>query len=254
MRNILAILSVLLFASNARAEKISPWALDTTVTEGTGLESPTSAYNLRQKYSELDFSLVRQVASFVEARRIFDLLRDHRGIFDPSRESFMRRTTWLWANDGCFVRSAYMTRLMGEREALPLTQFFVFGGDILAKPEWREGWEYGLPWTYHVAPVLRVGSAVYVLDPAVDQNAPLEISDWLSRFVQAPADMEVTVCGPHAFGPNEECWGTHPLDHPEGMAIERWNTYFFDSEWRNVTNRGFDPFRLLGDFPPWRAP
>jgi hypothetical protein len=252
MIKILALLGCLsLAAPFASAESISPWALQHGAAKTVGLESGASAYNLRQKYADVNLWQATEVASFADVQRIFETVRDERNILDPSHQDFMRRTTWLWANDGCFIRSFHMASVIHAREALRLTQIFLFGGRMLAKPEWREGWEGGLPWNYHVTPVVRVGATVYVLDPAVDQKKPLEISEWIASFVQDVPALEGAICGPFTFGPNEECWATQPSTNPEGMPVGQWNTYFFNNEWQNVERRGFDPLQLLGDRPPW---
>ncbi|WP_437275210.1 protein-glutamine glutaminase family protein [Sorangium sp. So ce375] len=47
-------------------------------------------------------------------------------------------------------------------------------------------------WSHHVAPVVRVGGQLMILDVAIDPSRPLPIAEWPSRFSVAD-DIDVAI-------------------------------------------------------------
>ncbi len=250
---ILISFALCLAVPSAFADWISPLSLENEPLHGAAPDSENSPWNIKSAFDAIDFSKATEVEDLETVEALFEDVRDTRSIVDPAHADFIRRTTWLWPNDGCFVRSVHMTKTILEHDGWPVTQLFVFGGSMLAMPEWRDGYEGGLPWNYHVAPVVRVGSTVYVIDPAMDLLQPLELSVWVSRFVRNRASLTGAICSSYTFGPNADCDASQFPSEGEGMTLEQWNTYFMPAEWNNIERRSLNPTDLLGSLPPWAS-
>ncbi|XXX80667.1 protein-glutamine glutaminase family protein [Sorangium sp. So ce134] len=181
----------------------------------------------------------------------FARIRDERLLELPGQPDFPRRLPWLAADAGCEERAEaanyyfnrwnyptpYFARVLPKKD-----KRLVFKTDKL--PEGR------VNWSSHVAPVVRVHGELMVLDAAVEPERPLPIAEWLPRFSVA-GEFDVALCRDRARLTG--CFDAVPVapsppelnDPHAGIAMR------LATEWGLQEILGRDPYRLLGDCPPW---
>ena len=245
----LALVQMSNFASPQNAEKHRPQFEKSAETEKADARS---ARNVAVPLESLSFDSVPE-APLAEIRRVFARVRDTQMIRDPGHPGLLRRATWLYSNDGCFVRATLGAELF-EREPdvfRKLKKVYVFGGRLRAAGVWvsRDWSQNTLSWIYHVALVMKASEdgMTRVLDPALDPTGPLTFDNWRARFVTSPSDAIWSVCSPYTFGPNEDCAADAWPKRSGGVSLKDWKTYFLDDEWNNLESRGLDAGKLLAE-------
>lgn len=205
-----------------------------------GLSQRSSAYMVRRPFAQASWKHVPQVSE-QDLQNFFEDVRDHKPLTDRQKRS--RRLTWLYPDDGCYARAEMMVAEASRRGNELPAKIFAFG-DLWVKTDYAVGGQ--VSWWYHVAPILRVGTQVYVLDPAMDSHAPLKVEDWLGRM---NAQVEVSVCAPHTYDPDSACQGRVA---DQFVRAQTDASYFLDAEWRRLLDLNRTPEDDLGDLPPWR--
>lgn len=175
----------------------------------------------------------------------FRKLRDIRFLVDSSKPDFLRRSTWLYPDDGCFARAALAVRNLFKWTNPAPSKVFVFGNLNVQTSNSPYG---SVTWWYHVAPLVQVDGEKYVLDPAIEPRQPLKLNDWLARMSQSPGQLEVAVCGSGSYTPYDPC--ARDTDGKEEMA-ETDQQYFLGAEWERLESLNRKPEEELGDNPPW---
>lgn len=175
----------------------------------------------------------------------FSRLRDHRFMSTVNKPGFLRRSSWLYPDDGCFARAALAVRNLVQWNFTAPNKVFAFG-NLRVKTANAPGGE--VTWWYHVAPLVEVNGEKYVLDPAIEPGGPLKLGEWLARMSERPEDIEVSVCGSGAYTPNDSCAKT--TDGVESYA-ETDQVWFLEQEWQRLLDLQRDPEQELGDNPPW---
>lgn len=179
-----------------------------------------------------------------ELTAAFEHARDARLYRDRERD-LDRRATWLYPYDGCASRGAHVARTLESRGYRPPAKLYAFGNLRAKTPYQRGGTVF---WWYHTAPAYRVGADVWVFDPSLEGERPLEVREWLSRMSKAPENVRVAVCDANAFNAQSVCrGGGADQDRDYASNIRS----YLRLEWRNVETLGYDPSKLLGDEPPW---
>lgn len=177
--------------------------------------------------------------------RAFEKFRDYRFLERDSRPGFLRRSSWLYPDDGCFARAALAILNLGKWSYAVPKKVFVFG-DLLVNTKNAPGGS--VSWWYHVAPLVEVNGDKYVLDPAIEPKNPLRLEDWLARMSQKPEALEVAVCGSGTYTPYDAC--QQDSDGIEAAALGD-QGYFLDAEWSRLEELKRDPVKELGEQPPW---
>jgi hypothetical protein len=179
-----------------------------------------------------------------QAKELFIYMRDKRDLID--RANFKRRITWLYPDDGCYVRSAIMQSLIKEKTGESWSQIFVFGNLELQTKYSEVG---SVTWWYHVAPVVRTDKGIFVFDPSVNTKAPMALKDWLSK-VNADTDASIAICDANAYIPDSSCVQEETNHRDEALIEEK--EVFFANEWNRLINLGLQPEEILGEKPPWK--
>ncbi len=215
-----------------------------------------SVWPLRQSFDDIDWGQVEEwSASAHELQDAFEWLRDLRFLRDPEpgRDTEPRRISWLYPDDGCFARAAMMRRKFVEWESdnsLPRSRgpqkVFVFGS---LRVETNNSPSGMVRWWYHVAPIVRVGDEVLVVDPALSPAEPLTLTDWALRQSNSLGSLRFALCEPYAYDPGSSC--LDPGEDSESRADAHQQTYL-RREWSRQIRLGRDPERVLGEEPPWR--
>jgi hypothetical protein len=197
--------------------------------------------------SIVNFDWHQVIPSRISERKMLELftyIRDRREFVDQT--DFKRRITWLYPDDGCYVRSALMQALVAERTGETWNQIFLFG-NLEFKTEFSP--TGSVTWWYHVAPIVRTAKGIYVLDPAVDFGKPLLLKSWLS-FVNGNSNSMVAICNASAYSPDSYCT-EEPTSHGD-EALREEQDVFFDYEWNRLQSLGLKPEEFLGEQPPWQ--
>lgn len=203
---------------------------------------------VKGKFADADWKRVPTVTD-EDLQISFELARDATPFDDtnPLRTK-LRRATWLYPDDGCFVRAVVAADVIEQSLSVSSAKIFAFGNLDMKSPYSAGG---SVSWWYHVAAIAKVssktGDRFYVYDPAMQQKKPMEVRDWL-KAMNSP-DAEIAVCSGDAYDPDSDCASGEPK--PYARAKAEAPAYLF-SEWERLERLGHDPLRELGDFPPWR--
>ncbi len=178
----------------------------------------------------------------------FEVVREEKLFDDPqvSRKS-RRRATWLYPDDGCFVRAAVAADMIENLVGVTAAKIFAFG-NLNVKTDNSPSGE--VSWWYHVAAIAKVNESgvdtFYVYDPAMQTKKPMEVKAWL-KAMDSP-DAEIAICSGDAYDPDSDCASgqANPFNRAKSEA-----PMYLQAEWYRLDSLGRNPSRELGDFPPW---
>jgi hypothetical protein len=194
----------------------------------------------------------------------FEYARDPRFIVPKFYRGtpFPRRESWLYPDDGCWLRAELAAWRLGGAAFPRPGKIFAFGPLTVKTNNSPRG---EVSWWFHVAPIVRGpvphwlpmpdGSGplliepVFVLDPAIDPSGPLLVQDWLLRMVTSLDEVKVAICSPFTYGPSSSCWRPTPVNEQAVIADQEFP--FFGYEWLRQTLLHRDPRAVLGNDPPW---
>lgn len=177
----------------------------------------------------------------------FELAREERFFIDS--ESRPRRATWLYPDDGCFVRAVVAANMIEKSFGIKAAKIFAFD-NLTVKTENSPSGE--VSWWYHVAAITKVvdpttkKETFYVYDPAISPRAPMEVRQWL-QAMHAP-NAEIAVCAGETYDPQSDCTAGSTTALGRAKNEGQW---YLSSEWYRLEDLGRDPVRELGDNPPW---
>lgn len=212
-------------------------------TQKAQIKADKSAYGVAVKLSKIDLKKVDQVYSETELVESFKSIRDTRFLTPTTNSSFKRRSTWLYPYDGCWARAALMAINLEKLELKRPAKVFAFGNLRVKTANATTG---SVSWWYHVAPAVRVGEQVFILDPSIEPKNPLTFAEWTKRMNNS--GMRIAICHTKTYGPDSSCDKPNTLD--EDYAVYDQVTYL-QSEWDNLVRLNRNPKKELGDFPPW---
>jgi hypothetical protein len=196
--------------------------------------------NRRVPLAEVDLSRVPRWDAATLAKN-FLYVRDTRFLKQAERPGFMRRPSYLYPDDGCFVRAELMSYEAGA-SGRP-AKVYSFGALSLQTSNHPSG---QVSWWYHVAPLVLVDGRPVVLDPSIEPANPLSLREWLSR--QGDVDqIQVSVCSSYSYTPGDLCDQTAD-GHLHALVDQG---AYLSSEWARQQDLGRDPNQTLGDHPPW---
>ncbi len=218
---------------------------DIVASHGAALKSDTgtSAYDSAVRLADLDPSALPEWSADDLAAG-FTLVRDTR--FLDQGDGFVRRPSFLYPEDGCFARAEAMDFELERAGYARPGNVFSFGNLSVATRNTPWG---GVSWWYHVAPAVRVGDTVYVLDPSIEPRQPIALASWLARQQTNGEPVSVSACSPFAFQPSYACDQT-PFDE-SARSVVYTQSYYLGLEWNRQIELGRDPYEALGDRPPW---
>lgn len=211
---------------------------------GPLLQDAKSAVESAHAFSAGDLAAATTWESSAQMQERFEQVRDLRFLND-GQHSGLRRSTWLYPDDGCFARAGLMMRnLFASKVRLP-KKVFVFGDLTVNTPNAENG---SVSWWYHVAPIVEVSGEKYVLDPAIEPHHPLPLAQWLATMSTTPQNLEVAICDSGSYTPYDAC--AHESDGVEAEAMKD-QFYFLGEEWQRLLLLNRDPEKELGENPPW---
>lgn len=175
----------------------------------------------------------------------FTRFRDWRGLEMSERPGFLRRSTWLYPDDGCYARASLTVLHLLQWGFTAPSKIFVFGDLNVDTANSPSG---SVSWWYHVAPIVQVGSQKFVLDPALDPRQPTKLEDWLLKMHPNIYSIEVAICQSGTYTPDDSC--ERVSDGAEIQASYDQSS-FLQMEWYRLMDLKRDPVKELGDQPPW---
>ena len=181
----------------------------------------------------------------VALNRIFLDLRDKRFLQDPTHSDFSRRISWLYPDDGCFIRAELLSEKLQELGYGAPVKIFAFG-DLSVTTRYSPRGQVN--WWYHVAVGYRIDDVVFVLDPSVDWRGPMSLQDWLEKIHGNTESTKINICDAAAIGPRSKCHES--VVTPANEVAIRANKYL-DAEWMRIDELSLKPSDLLGEAPPW---
>lgn len=193
---------------------------------------------------------VAEIESLEKLQNIFETYRDLRYLPDPNENSFLRRLSWLYPDDGCFAR-AQLFGFLTEKDQLPqISKIFAFGDLMADTPNHPDGF---VSWWYHVAPMYKVADELYVLDPSVEPTKPLTRAEWGTAIGDVGENGNTTLqwslCHAHAYDPSSECFKSRITEEQkeDTSGIQQ----YLNAERKRVAELGMQAESVLGDAPPW---
>lgn len=205
----------------------------------------TSSFDKAVPLEELDQSTLPQWdAGHVEIA--FLRVRDHRFLYSMTDTQFLRRSSWLYPDDGCYARAALAKKNMQEWLFPPVKKLFAYGNLVVNTDNAPGG---SVTWWYHVVPVMAVGDQAFVVDPAIEPQRALTIQEWSERMGGDQASIKFAVCNGNSYTPMDSC--DEPSDTAEASAHEE-QVAFLGLEWDRLESLSRDPRSELGDNPPWK--
>jgi len=209
--------------------------------EGTQSEYPVS---VKVPLEKLDISEIPELDSMTDLEIKFNYSRDTRFIA-PTGSELPRRLTWLFPDDGCFARSEMAAREIIDTSFPAPKKFFAFGDLSVV----TENSPYGIVhWWYHVVPIYRIGKTPYILDPAINPERLMTLTEWNQAIGGEATLVEFSICSHETFGPFDDCYSPDRLTDEEAVEQQR---YYLGSEWNRLLELERIPERELGDYPPW---
>jgi len=176
----------------------------------------------------------------------FERIRNLRFIEDPDDATFIRRSSWLYPDDGCFARASLAIQNLGLA-TISVPKIYVFGALKVNTANHPRGY---VTWWYHVVPIVRLNGEPWILDPAVESQRPMKLTEWLQAVNVDGGNLQIAICQGDTLTPFDVCWSSTKQD---GTALDLQMDYL-RAERGRLNDLGRDVTRELGDFPPWLTP
>jgi hypothetical protein len=193
---------------------------------------------------DIDFSMVPALLTYQELEHMFHVIRDSRFLYVNETPDFSRRISWLYPDDGCFARAALSGVKLNDEALVRPIKIFAFGTLEVQTPYASSG---SVSWWYHVASVVSYMGAYYVLDPALNAQAPLLVEDWFN-LMSTNTNLKGVVCNAYAYDPFDDCFKATAKSEQHAQKDQ---LKYLVKEWHRMNYLGLDPVKLLGENPPW---
>lgn len=208
----------------------------------------SSARSEAVPFDEVDWNKVPAWTGTTDIPTTFNHVRDLRFLDDPDKDSFLRRISWLFPDDGCFARAGLVKEVIFNREATLASRIFIFGNLSVKTDNHPEG---SVSWWYHTAFVGRgENGEIFVFDPALQPSAPMLVKDWVLAQVPETSEATISLCHVDTYDPSSDC--NRPRSSKENAM---WDIpYYLSYERARQVQLGRDADEVLGENPPWRQP
>jgi len=212
----------------------------------TDKEYLKSALEVATKYDEKKLALRSGWAAGQNlAEEVFTQIRDKRFIQEESKKEFLRRSTWLYPDDGCFARADLAKKNIYEFTQEPVYKIFVFGDLNVETANSPEGF---VTWWFHVAPIIMIDDVAYVFDPAINPYSLTPAKKWLKKMSSNIEQLEIAICHANTYVPNSPC---ELAEDNSEFALEN-QKQFLAAEWERQIELGRNPDEVLGEKPIWK--
>lgn len=245
MKNLLAVLIIFTTSSILAQTNVTfPSAIREKNRDYRTYVKPSSNFTFNE--SELSMDDLIKVDRWDDLQEMFLAARDRRNLRWLQMPKFPRRTTFLYPQDGCFLRAALMNRSLKANSYQPLHKIYVFG-NLKANSIYDSDGE--IYWYFHVALAVNFQGEIYIVDPSLDHRGPISLAKWLSLMNVSKDTAEVRICDSNSYTPFDRCVGGHGFLEEKQSADHL--QYYLAEEWNNLDYLGFKPEYLLDNRPPW---
>jgi len=172
-------------------------------------------------------------------------VRDRKFLKSSYQPDLLRRSTWLYPDNGCFARAAMMINSLEKKDVKKPWKVFIFGDLKVETENSPKGY---VKWWYHVVPIVKVEGEAYVFDPAIDHYEALTLEDWAMRQTDDLDSVSFSICGPNSYTPSSRCMSFEELNMKDVLGDQE---EFLYPEWRRQLTLDLDPYEVLGENPPW---
>ncbi len=210
---------------------------------GYGYDTPE---RFKSSLAQLNIQEIPELSSAEEMKTQFEFVRDTKFIEDSSLE-FSRRLSWLFPDDGCYVRAELAAQSLVAQGFTAPKKIFVFGNLRASTKNSPQGF---VRWWYHVAVTYRLGNVAYVYDPAIQPLSAITLQQWHEAIGGKSTQLEYAVCATGTVDPDGSCKAPKK-DASRMMFAEQLN--FLGEEWDRLEDLRRDPRAELGDSPPWKV-
>lgn len=209
-----------------------------------------SVFDARVAVASANFSAIPSWSN-ARIREQFRRTRDTRFIYSDDDPSFIRRSSWMYPDNGCFARSELVVDHVADVGISKPYKLFSFATTQNLHVTTSNHPDGFVEWSWHVVPVVKSSNdgQIYVLDPAIEPSQPLPWQTWLLRQVPSLNLVQVTVADPNAYNPFSLVSGG-PNQRTQAESDLR--TQFLMYEWDRQEELGRNPNVVLGDNPPWK--
>jgi hypothetical protein len=195
--------------------------------EFKSLSNRTSPLKSAVLYDKFEAPKMRSWApAKLQAR--FEEIRDFRFFEDGDK---FRKVSWKYPDDGCYSRAS-IGNLYSFRALHPLPHKVFAFGSLRVKTNNSPRGVVG--WWYHVAPIIEVGTDKYVLDPSINYERPLLLSEWLDKMGKKEK-MKVAICDSGTYSPSDSC--SKKTDGLE-LRAQRAQQHYLDKEYERLKRLG----------------
>lgn len=208
--------------------------------------SAESAFRQKKSISMLSIQNVPELKDSSQLSFLFDFVRDTKFILRSPQTHFDRRLSWLFPDDGCYVRAEIAAYQLGLQGISPV-KIFAFGNLQVKTSNHPDG---VVRWWYHVVIGYRLNQQVYVIDPAIEPRGPLTLQDWNLLMDGAREKFEYSICSARTYEPDDLCDKPTVTDY---SSVYQSQIDFLGQEWDRLTELNRDPNDELQDSPPWRT-
>ncbi|MEK7358040.1 MAG: sigma 54-interacting transcriptional regulator [Bdellovibrionota bacterium] len=181
--------------------------------------------------------------SIAGIRDAFARARDER--FYEDSHGLLRRSSWMYPDDGCFVRASHVAKSLERAGLVRPGKVFAFGNLKMTTSFHPRGAVY---WWYHVAPAYRKGNLVIVLDPAAHHDRPLLLHEWVALISRKPETTKIALCDTNAYMAAQTCVGGSP-DQERGQQAQQ--RHYLSSEWSRLVRLRMAPLVTLQANTRW---
>lgn len=215
------------------------------VNESKSLSQDDSVTRAARPITQLNLAMIPKWNNQRNIVEFFNRVRDTRFLTASNAPSFLRRLTWLFPDDGCFVRAALMNQMLEQWKIERPAKIFAFGSLRVKTPNAPGG---AVGWWYHVVPAYQVNGQVVVFDPAIDPRRILTLQEWTLSMVPALDQVNLSACNTFAYGPASPCSkATRAEEQGATQEAQRYLSY----EWSRLLQLKRNPEEELGNNPPW---
>ncbi len=205
-------------------------------------KKPSTPDRIKKPMQKLDLKEIPDLGSLPDLENQFKYVRDTRFMED---EHFPRRLTWLYPDDGCYARAEMASQKIIAHNFTEPKKIFVFG-NLSAQTTNAPGGS--VQWWYHVAVIYRVGQVPYVVDPALNPQKPMTLTEWNKAVGGEQAKVQYSICSHDTFDPDADCYAPTPTSPAQAESEQKG---FLQDEWDRLIELGRNPEQELGDNPPW---
>lgn len=217
-----------------------------------------SPYALKQPIKQLNTRQVPSISSKQKLMSVFRAIRDQRFLQDPNHPGTERTISWHFIGDGCETRAALAEHIANQM-GITLAKLYVFGDLAVSSDIPLDGI---VNWDTHVAVIAKVDNQVYVIDPALDFNAPMPLNAWYKAMTPVKRGLKGTlddyqkkmkryqrlenlpklaaaVCDANAYNAYQsQCNKGQAIDFKQVIQDEQ---SLLSQEWNNYQTLGRDP-------------